>query len=78
MAEIVNMYNPYDVGGATAVIASVTMKVWNWTPGLKDVNEGIIFITGLLGLIYLVVKIRGGLLDNKIKKKKLKDGSDSK
>lgn len=73
MADITTVSSFADLGGKATVLATVSMKAWNWIPGVQDINEGLIFVTGILGLVYLVVKIRGGLLDNKIKRKKLKE-----
>lgn len=81
MANTISIENPFDFSGIAMISATALMSVWNYLPhSLKDFNELVIACTGVLGFFYVVAKLIGVRLDNKLKRKKLKepekDGND--
>ncbi len=66
-----------DAGGSGSLITGALLYAINRIH-LADINDLLIILTTLGGLIWLVFKIRGTMLDNKIKKKQLeKDFTDN-
>jgi threonine/homoserine efflux transporter RhtA len=59
-----------DVGGAGSLITGVILFIVDKVQ-LADINDILVTITTLGGAIWMVYKIVGQRMDNKIKKKKL-------
>lgn len=64
-----------EAGGFTTVIASVIMNVWNWV-SFDKINAVIVFITSLLGLIFMVYKIIEVRKNTSLINKKIKNLED--
>ncbi len=62
--------NIQDVGGISTVFTSVLLYTINKV-NLANINDGIVLLTALAGLIWIIYKIVGQRLDNKIKRKEL-------
>lgn len=62
-----------DTGGYATTLSAIVMAIWNHLPmpHLKDINEVIITVTGIVGLVFMIYKLRGQMLDNRLKKKDL-------
>jgi uncharacterized membrane protein len=68
---IENIGTGLEVGGVTALIASITLTAWNKAAeyfNIEAVSPYLIFLTGLVGLLYMFSKWRGQRLSNKHKK----------
>lgn len=59
-------------GGGLSVCLSIVMNVYNWI-SVDDINGVVVLITSSFALLFLFFKIKGQILDNKIKKHKLED-----
>ncbi len=57
-----------DAAGASVVIGSTTLQVAKWL-GIFDFNSIVITITGILGIIYLIWKIKVTRIEYKEKKR---------
>ncbi len=55
--------------GWAALIATWLMGLWNWVT--ENGNETIVVISGILGIIFLILKIRLTIKEYKIKSKEL-------
>ncbi len=59
-----------NIGGAIATAASAVM--WSLDNlSITDVNNILITVTTLIGIVWMVLRARGQYLDNKIKNKEL-------
>lgn len=58
------------VGGVTSVGASAYMNIYNIF-SVDNINTGLIILTTIAGLLFIIAKIRGQLLDNSIKRRQL-------
>jgi len=56
--------------GATTTIMSVMMFVWDRL-NVVDINQWLITVTSIGGIVWVVFKIRGQYLDNKLKQREL-------
>lgn len=69
-----------DFGGYTTALLAVFLNVWNHMPKLEDVNDVIVTLTGVAGLVFLIYKLMGQRLsnesqrlDNESKRKELEE-----
>lgn len=58
-----------EAGGFLAVVGSIFMNIWNHI-SMKGINEFIVLITGIVGLIYMIYKLRLIVMEYKEKRKK--------
>ena len=66
-----------DAGGGGSLLTGAFLYVINKIH-LADINDLLIIATSLVGLVWVCFKIKGTILDNKIKKKTLeKDFTDT-
>jgi hypothetical protein len=56
--------------GATTTIMSVMMFIWDRF-NVVDINQWLITVTSIGGIVWVVFKIRGQYLDNKLKQREL-------
>jgi hypothetical protein len=71
------MENEYVEGaGYTSLIATAFLAIANLI-GKIEVNELLQFVTAFFALIFLYYKIKGQILDNKIKRQTLKDHDEN-
>ncbi len=57
----------YEVGGKSSVILTVALTTWNWIAehiSLDAINPIVIFISGIVSLLYIWSKYRGQRLKN--------------
>lgn len=59
-----------DSVGATTTIMSVMMFIWDRL-NVVDINQWLITVTSIGGIVWVVFKIRGQYLDNKLKQREL-------
>ena len=73
--KMIDDYSPVDTGGKIIFLSAVTIRLAEWIGGIEfnDVTTGLM---SLAGFIYIVLKAKGQYLDNKIKRKKLKNDND--
>lgn len=64
-----------EAGGILSVLATFLMNIWNWI-SVKDINEFIVLITGIIGLVYMFFKARQSILDYRMKKKEYERDSE--
>lgn len=57
--------------GFTTAIMSIMMFVWDKL-NVVTINQWLITVTSLGGIVWVVFKIRGQYLDNKLKERELK------
>lgn len=56
-----------DVGGKTALIGTVLLTVWNTIAkyvNIESINPIVLFVTGVISLLYMVSKWRGQRISN--------------
>jgi hypothetical protein len=56
--------------GATTTIMSVMMFIWDRL-NVVDINQWLITVTSIGGIVWVIFKIRGQYLDNKLKQREL-------
>jgi hypothetical protein len=56
--------------GATTTFMSVIMFIWDRL-NVVDINQWLITVTSIGGIVWVVFKIRGQYLDNKLKQREL-------
>jgi hypothetical protein len=56
--------------GATTTLMSVMMFIWDKL-NVVDINQWLITVTSIGGIVWVVFKIRGQYLDNKLKQRQL-------
>jgi hypothetical protein len=56
--------------GFTTTIMSVMMFIWDRL-NVVDINQWLITVTSIGGIVWVVFKIRGQYLDNKLKQREL-------
>jgi hypothetical protein len=56
--------------GATTTLMSVMMFIWDRL-NVVDINQWLITVTSIGGIVWVVFKIRGQYLDNKLKQRQL-------
>jgi hypothetical protein len=56
--------------GATTTLMSVMMFIWDRL-NVVDINQWLITVTSIGGIVWVVFKIRGQYLDNKLKQREL-------
>jgi hypothetical protein len=59
-----------DSVGATTTFMSVIMFIWDRL-NVVDINQWLITVTSIGGIVWVVFKIRGQYLDNKLKQREL-------
>jgi hypothetical protein len=59
-----------DSVGATTTLMSVMMFIWDRL-NVVDINQWLITVTSIGGIVWVVFKIRGQYLDNKLKQREL-------
>lgn len=62
------MEDALGITGPITVMASFAMVVWNKI-GIKEINEYVVFVTAILGLVFMVYKIILTRLEIKSKKR---------
>jgi hypothetical protein len=56
--------------GATTTFMSVMMFIWDRL-NVVDINQWLITVTSIGGIVWVIFKIRGQYLDNKLKQRQL-------
>jgi hypothetical protein len=56
--------------GATTTFMSVMMFIWDRL-NVVDINQWLITVTSIGGIVWVIFKIRGQYLDNKLKQREL-------
>jgi hypothetical protein len=59
-----------DSVGATTTFMSVIMFIWDRL-NVVDINQWLITVTSIGGIVWVIFKIRGQYLDNKLKQREL-------
>jgi hypothetical protein len=59
-----------DSVGFTTTIMSVMMFIWDRL-NVVDINQWLITVTSIGGIVWVIFKIRGQYLDNKLKQREL-------
>lgn len=72
---MINCDDPmYGKTGIALAFTAGSMKALNkWAPNVQEINEWVILIAGLLGLVLLLFKIRSVLVNIKMKKLEIKE-----
>ncbi len=72
---IIDEHSVMDTGGKVIFLTSLGVNLTEWILKL-DFNDVITGAMSVAGLIYIIVKIQGQRLDNRAKRKKLKESGD--
>lgn len=70
---------PFGIFGNVSFLFSLVGITWNWIADkltLEKINTGLVTISSLIALVYIIYKVRGQIIDNKIKKIQLKNLQD--
>ena len=71
MKDLINSEEA-NIGGIFSLAATGFIKIYEWLT-FDDINNFLQFALAIGGAIFLYHRIKGQILDNKIKKKKLKE-----
>ena len=69
---LIEQYSAVDMGGKVFVAVTLTTKLIEWI-GHVEFNDVLTGIMSIAGLVYLILKIQGQILDNRAKRKEEKD-----
>ena len=69
---LIEQYSAVDMGGKVFVAITLTTKLIEWI-GYVEFNDVLTGIMSIAGLVYLILKIQGQILDNRAKRKEEKD-----